>query len=138
MTVEISLTLSEELYQRARRLARRRQQDVTAAITDYLEQHLPADEPGAQPTPPDNLPDAAVAREKAAYRKLHAQLWQQYPGHYVALHNGQLVDHDSDKHALLARIQAQFPDQFVLVRRVEATPEREYRFPSTRFIERVP
>jgi hypothetical protein len=101
------------------------------------EEHLPVDE---ALTPAAALPyvrDPDVAREQAAYRKLHPHLWRQIPGHYVAIHNGQLVDQDVDKRALLARIEAKYPVQFVLLRGVERTPEREYRFPSIRYIERV-
>lgn len=76
-------------------------------------------------------------REVAAFRQLHVSLLKHYRGEYVAIHQGQLVDHDSDKVALLERIEKTYPDEFVLIRPVQEQPEREFYFRSPRYIERV-
>jgi len=130
---EITITLSEEAYQHAQDLAQRQQQNVTDAIADYLERHLlNAEEPETAASTSDLSTDPDVAREQAAYAQMHAQLWQDYPGEYVAIHNGKLVDRDTNKLALYDRIVERFPDEFVLMRRVEASPDREFMFHSTR------
>lgn len=80
--------------------------------------------------------DANIQQEKQAYLHMHKQLWRQYPHHYVAIKGRQLVDHDADKLALYTRIEQRYPNQFVLMRRVEAAPECTYIFHSLRFLKR--
>lgn len=134
MSSNVTLTLSEELYQRAEHFARQRRQSITIALADYLEAHLPPSQETLRTLPLS--PDPLVAREQRVYRHLHPQLWQRYRNQYVALYEGELVDHDSDKVALFARIDTRYPNQFVLMRRVTEQPERELRFPSLRAVER--
>jgi hypothetical protein len=80
-------------------------------------------------------PDEAVRDEITAYHALHPMLWAQYPKQHVAIHGGQLLDHDENKVALRRRINQSYPNQFVLVRQVEREPERVLYFRSPRFTE---
>ncbi|MEZ4865546.1 MAG: type II toxin-antitoxin system RelB/DinJ family antitoxin [Caldilineaceae bacterium] len=73
----------------------------------------------------------------AAYRAMHNELVNRYLGQYVAICGGKLVDQDPDPLLLLERIRKNYPDQVVLRRKVERTPEREIRVRHPRF-ERVP
>lgn len=73
-----------------------------------------------------------MAREMAAYDAMHADLMSAFAGQYVAVHGGQLVDHDADETALLHRIEARFGDEVVLLKRVVPLPERELRIRSPR------
>jgi len=72
----------------------------------------------------------------AAYRSMHSELVNHYLGQYVALCDGELVDHDSDPLLLLERIRQHYPDRIVLRRKVEHQPEREIRIRHPSF-ERV-
>lgn len=63
---------------------------------------------------------------------MHAELAEKYLGQYVAIHNGKVVDHDKDFHSLHSRIRQRFGRQPVLLRRVEAEPERVLAFRSPR------
>lgn len=65
-------------------------------------------------------PDDAMDKEIAAYEAQHQELIQHYLGQYVALHNGEVVDHDADRRALRSRINTKYPKKIVLVRKVEA------------------
>jgi len=65
----------------------------------------------------------AMKREADAFRRLHPELLATVPGQYVAIHNGELVDHDTDQLALLERIQSHYPRLPVLIRAVQ--PEAE-------------
>lgn len=47
-------------------------------------------------------------REIAAYEKQHPILKQTYLGQWVAIHQGQLVDHDPDEPSLYRRIRANY------------------------------
>ena len=132
MAIKLTLTLSDKLYERAHRLAQLRQQDVTAVVTEVLDEALPMTEPDEYALDEEILdlsePDEAVDREIAAYHALHPTLWEKYPGYQVAIHGGRLVDYDRDDVALSLRIEQQFPDAFVLIRQVEAEPERVLYF----------
>ena len=62
-----------------------------------------------------------------AYRTMHGELVEHYFGQYVAICDGKLVDYDADPLLLLERVRQNYPDQVVLRRKVEQTPERELR-----------
>lgn len=63
--------------------------------------------------------DMAMAREIAAYEAQHAALLAAYENQYVALYQGQVVDHDVEKRALRLRLDQTYPDTTILVRKVE-------------------
>lgn len=70
--------------------------------------------------------DAAVAREREAFLALHPTLLLQYPNEYVAIHHGQLVDHDEDGLALTLRVYQRFPDEFVWIAPLKANALEEW------------
>ena len=74
-----------------------------------------------------------INAEAEAYRSMHAELMRTYLGDCVAIHDGQVVDHDRDLQALHQRIRRRFGSQPVLLRRVEAEPDRVLTFRSPRF-----
>lgn len=76
----------------------------------------------------DNAFEEVVAREIAAFHELHPTLLQQYLGEFVAIQEQTVVDHDVEKLALYERIHNMYPNQFVLMRRVEDEPEPELHF----------
>ncbi|MEZ4726003.1 MAG: hypothetical protein R3E79_02590 [Caldilineaceae bacterium] len=132
------MVLSEPTYDLFHQWAQARRQDIAEAIADYLAQNPPLLPREHLLTTLESTVDTAMGREKQAYLRLHKQLWEQYADHYVAISGGQLVDHDTDKVALYTRIEQRYPNQFVLMRRVEAAPERTYTFHSLRSLERQP
>ncbi len=73
-----------------------------------------------------------MQQETDAFRAMHADLLAKYPNEYVAVHQGQLVDHDSDQLALFMRIDKQYPDIPVLITQVLPEPEEIYTFRSPR------
>jgi hypothetical protein len=96
MGVQVTLTINDELYRRAKRIARSRQRDVAEVLAESIT--LP--ELTAQPEDRDEQRDTAVACEEAAFHRLHPELWQKYPGEYVVIYNEELVDHGPDQVAL--------------------------------------
>jgi hypothetical protein len=74
-----------------------------------------------------------IARETAAFERLHPRLRRDHPGRWVAIHDGVLVDHDADVSALVSRVRAAFGRTSVLIRQVrdEPTGEIRWRTPST-------
>lgn len=95
----------------------------------------PANGLSTQNIPSDVQQTDAIAREKQAFRSMHHMLWSQHPEEHVAIHKGQLVDHDVDGVALSRRIYVQYPHEFVLIRKVEPQPEKTLRFRSPRFTQ---
>lgn len=76
----------------------------------------------------------AMSREEAAYQAMYEDLYTQYAGQYVAIYQGELVDHDEDGSQLYQRIRQQYPGQFVLITPVESTAEEKYQILSPRLI----
>jgi hypothetical protein len=72
-------------------------------------------------------------REIRAYEAMHPELWQTYPGQWVAVHRQRLIDHDCDRRALYRRIRAEYGRTSVLIRKVTEHPTEEIwlRTPST-------
>lgn len=77
--------------------------------------------------------DEALVREREAFTALHPTLLAQYPGEYVAVHHGVLVDHDKDGLTLSLRIHQRFPDEFVWIAPLKAQVLEEWIVRSPRF-----
>ena len=80
-----------------------------------------------QPPFPVDGNRSLMEQNVATYKAMHSELVKHYLGQYVAICDGQLVDHDHNPVALLERVRAQHPNQVVLRQRVEQAPERELR-----------
>ena len=66
---------------------------------------------------------AAILKEREAYEAMHSEIWMQYPNQYVSVYQGKVVDHDTDKMALIVRRRERYPGKSVLITQVEETPE---------------
>ncbi|HSN78486.1 MAG TPA: hypothetical protein VL334_25740 [Anaerolineae bacterium] len=64
-----------------------------------------------------------IEQESKAFQRLHPELLRTMPGEFVAVHHGQMVDHDSDQLALFRRVEEAYGGQPVLIRQVR--PEIE-------------
>jgi len=73
-----------------------------------------------------------IRLEAAAYHRLHPQLSIDYIGHYVAIHQGGVIDSDVNFETLHARVREHFGRQSILLRRVETEIERVLTFRSPR------
>jgi len=78
------------------------------------------------------LEDQKLEAEARAFEGMHPQLVERFPGQFVAVHDGQVVDADVDFEALFLRLQRRFSDVPVLIRQVGAKPILELRAPSPR------
>jgi hypothetical protein len=65
-----------------------------------------------------------ISKESAIYRQRHAELKARYLGQYIAMHKGQVVDHDTDFQALRQRIRQRFGRTPVMIALVEDVAER--------------
>jgi hypothetical protein len=131
MAYEVSLHLTDELYQRIARVATKRNQAIEVAIIEQLDQSLTQSFPSEF-----QLAGDEAEQEVAAFHALHPRLRKEFPGHYVAIKDGKLIDHDPDRLLLFARIDEKYPDEFVLMRPVEERVDREFHFRSPRLEHR--
>ena len=132
MAVRLTLTLNDNLYDRVQLLARAQQQDVAEVIANLLDETVP--QAGGSEESDAAKADETIEREIHAYHRLHPELWQHYPEQHVAIHNGNMVDHDVDGIALSRRIYQRYPNTFVLIRQVNSAPERVIRLRSPRLV----
>jgi hypothetical protein len=130
MARQITVTISETIYQQAVRLAQWRRQNVAEVLAEAI---VLSDEP-QQPAASD-ADEEAIEKERAAFLTLHPTLLKNYRGQYVAIYEGQLVDFAPNLAELYRRVSAKYPDAFVLMRRVEPEPERVYHMRSPRLVE---
>lgn len=126
MANQVTVTIPQAVYDRVKQLAILRNQKVADLLAEAIAL-VEAD----MATPSD---EQRMAREEAAYQTMYDELKTKYAGEYVAIFNGQLIDHDSDELALLRRLDAQYTDDIVLMRKVSAEPEPDLRMRSPRLI----
>lgn len=71
-------------------------------------------------------------REMRAFAQMHPELLIRYPGEYVAIYQGELIDHDPDQLSLYLRVEAKHLNAPVLIKQVLNDPEEVYTFRSPR------
>lgn len=124
--MQVQLDLPPSIYQQATHIANKTQRNVADVLTDVLAHSF-------SPFYEDKH-QAHMLAEVVAFEEQHQQLVKRYLGEYVALHQGRIVDHDKSQRALLTRIEAQFPDEIVLIRQVQAQLPPPLRIRSPRFV----
>lgn len=65
-----------------------------------------------------------ISEESKTYRQRHAELKAQYLGQYIAMRDGQVVDHDADFQTLRQRIRQRFEDAPVMITLVKDEAEQ--------------
>jgi hypothetical protein len=128
MEYTVTLTLPATIYREAAERASATNRTIEQVLTEQLQERL-------QPFPTIHVSPnrAAMEREAEAYRILHPELVKQLLGRYVAIYQGQVVDHDQDENTLLQRRRRNYPGKVVLIRRVEAEADQESALRSPRF-----
>ncbi len=123
----LTITFSEELAEKIKQLASLHRQNINTLLETLVEQAWPDESIETK------LADADedIPPEMQAYLALHPLLKENYFGQYVAIYQGKLIDHDPDHEALYRRIDAQYPDEFVWISRMEkeAMPTLTFRSP---------
>ncbi len=116
-TIELKPELRETLEQVAQQQSSTVNALVNHAVEDYLREQQ----------------RAKLDREIAAFESMHPTLREKHWGEWVAVHQGNLIDHDRDLSALYRRVRAQYGKTSVLIRQVTFIPNEEVwlRTPST-------
>jgi hypothetical protein len=135
MSTQITLDLPDHLYERAQALAAEQQQEVVDVITFLLRDALAAKSSSSQRMDASHNIEK-IEQEVDAFVALHDELQKLYFGEYVALLHGKVVDRDSEFGAIMQRINAAYPNDAVLVRKVDKTPTRTIHLRSPRHLPR--
>ena len=119
------VSLPERTIGKLRKLAEKKDTDISALLNRAIERYL-ADE-SIQDEERGMEQDAQVAqieREQQAYEAQHERLLAKYNGHYIAMRQGKVVDHDKDSSALWQRVQKRFGNQPILIPPVLREPRQ--------------
>ena len=121
MTAQVTLNLSEKLYDQVKNLAKSYQRGLAETIVAHLEKTLSRTEI-VQEADDLRTQHKALDNEKVAYMKLHAKLKSTHAGNYVAIYQGKLIDTDRELGAMVERVREQLPDQVVWMTQVKDEP----------------
>jgi predicted transcriptional regulator len=122
---QVTISIPQPLYQRVRNLASAQNRPVDTV----LETAISLAEAAADP---QDAQVAAMVQEETAYQAMHAELVRSHLGDYVAIYQGQLIDHDPDELRLLRRLDKAYPNEVVLMKQVRTAPQTELRHRSPR------
>jgi predicted DNA-binding protein len=119
------IVLRSDLHETLEKDAKREARSVNEIVNEAIERYL------------HERQIAQLDAEIAAFEKLHPELRQKHLGQWVAVHEQELVDHDSDRAALYKRVRATYGRTAVLIRQVTEQPDNEIwiRTPSTGKVE---
>lgn len=67
-----------------------------------------------------------LLREQKAFEAMHADLFANYLGQYVAMMDGKIIDHDQNQYELWLRVDKSFRDMPVLIKPVLSDPIERY------------
>jgi len=88
VSVELKVTLTDNVYSRIARRARLRSQDVEETVAQFLEEALPDSAAFWQDDADWSEADGVAAQEITAFHRLHLDLWRRYADQHVAIQSG--------------------------------------------------
>ncbi len=127
MSKEILVTIPDRVYRQAQQISQVEQRPLHNIIEEILTKAFPAVYVHPQ--------RAKMKQEQTAFQVMKAALLQHYEEQYVAVHHGEVVDHDPDQTALALRISERYPDTAVLIKKVSTDPDKILRMRSPRFLQ---
>ena len=127
MSKEILVTIPDRVYRQAQQISQIEQRPLNNIIEEILTNAFPAVYVHPQ--------RAKMKQEQAAFQAMKAALLRHYEGQYVAVHHGEVVDHDPDQTIVALRINKQYPDTAVLIKKVSTDPDKILHMRSPRFIQ---
>jgi len=107
-----TLTVESELYKRVEEAAQEQDASVDDLLTQALRYYL------------WDLECRKVSEETQRYHQHYQGLKEKYLGQYIAMRNGQVVDHDQDFITLRKRVPKRFGRTPVMITLVEDVVER--------------
>lgn len=126
----LQIELDEQTYQALSRWAKQNKRRLEDAALDAIDQVVSAQESdeGIDTTDPEDK----IRTEAAWWRALPQAERHRYGGEFVAIHEGNVVDHDPDRRQLYLRVRQKWGTTPILITSAEASAPREYRIHSPR------
>lgn len=133
----MQVSLPEQTAEKLQQAAASRGMDSTQLLVQLVEEYL------ADQAPPERRPESPaqaeqqrkIEREQRHYEAQHAELLALYHGQYIAMHDGKVVDHDSDRVALRRRIRDRYGAIAILITPVEEEPLQTIMVRSPKLVE---
>jgi glutamyl-tRNA reductase len=105
------IMIDPELYERVEKAALEQETSTNDIFSEAVQHYL------------WELNRRKISEETRIYRQQHEQFKENYLGHYIAMFQGQVVDHDEDFQALHQRVRQQYKRQPVMITLVEETAD---------------
>jgi hypothetical protein len=118
------IVIEDNLFAQLQRKARGSGADIEDLAHEAIQRYLEEDV------------QQKMQQEIAAFHNLHQGLLQHFPGQYVAVYGGQVVDYDGEQLALYLRVRQHYPDEIVLIRQVRPEMERIWTIRTPKFEHR--
>lgn len=118
----ITVTLPDQIERQLTKLAREQAVTPDELVGKAIQSYLQAEA------------SQVLERETVAFRALHRELLAKYSGEYVAIHQGQMIDHDPKLGAIYLRINEKYPDEIILIKQVQPEIERVFTVHSPRIV----
>lgn len=129
MNTKVTLKVPEELYNHAKKIARRDQRKVADVLAEFawIGSNFISNNPGSTES------STELKAEEETYLNMHPWLKEKYLGEYVAIYNEELVDHDVSLNELSIRIYKRFGNTPIWISKVKENPVEEWTFRSPMF-----
>ena len=125
----LQIELDEQTYQALRLWAKDHNRTIEDAAQEAIDQVVLGKESVAAST---TNPEDKIRREAETWRTLPSAERTHYRGQFVAVHEGNVVDHDPDRRQLYLRVRQKWGKTPILITSAEASAPREYRIHSPR------
>lgn len=114
-----SVAIRDDLIHSLEKIAQEQGTDVDSLVNEWVRRELAL------------AREQKIREESSRFRSQHSALRAAYLGEYVAMRNGEVVDHAGDLNELYLRIRARFGDEPILIAPVtdESIPTYSMRSP---------
>jgi len=121
----IQVAFSDQIAERLQEVAVKRHTDVKSVVEEAVEfyfAHATEPEYDEEFEAWEQAQQQIIEREMQHYLRQHQQLLSRYRGQYIAMLNGEMVDHDADEVALSQRVRARYGQTTLLITPVLPEP----------------
>ena len=116
----IPIGVRDELIRSVEKLAQEQGTDTQSLVNAWIERQLAL------------AREQRIRDESVRFRAQHSALRAAYAGEYVAMRNGEVLDHGADVRGLYLRIRERFGDEPILIAPVTDSPTPTYQMRSPR------
>ncbi len=107
-----TIRVEPELYSRIEQAAQEQNTSAEVLLGEAVRQYL------------WELDRRKISEESAIYRRRHPELKARYLGQFIAMRNGEVVDHDITFDTLMRRVRQRFHSLPVMITQVAETSEQ--------------